>query len=156
MLVCSKCHGLCESGTARCPNCKSSKLRPVQGNDFVLLHRADEYTAHRLAGRFDTAGIAYRSEPAATGLRTPLYDGGAMPTDKIVLVRYDDLEAAEKLSAEVQDELARERQPNEEFEEMPLKKRLIVQTLSILLFMVLVMAAVFGADALANWLKTLF
>lgn len=156
MLVCEKCHGLCESGTARCPNCKSHHLRPVQGDDLVLLHRADEYAAQKLKERFEAAGIACRAEPAATGLHTPLYDGGAMPTDKILLVRYEDLEAAEQISAEVLEELARERQPQEEFEDMPLKKRLVVQTLSIILFMVLVMAAVFGADALANWLKGLF
>lgn len=123
----------------------------------MLLQRADEFTADRLAERFEIAGIPCRSEPAATGLHTPLFDGGVMPTDQIVLVRFGDLEAAEGLAAEVLDEIDRERQPEqEEFEDMPLKKRLIVQTLSIILFMALVAAAVFGADAFANWLKSLF
>ena len=126
----------------------------------MLLQRADEFTAYRLAERFEAAGIPCRSEPAATGLHTPLFDGSVMPTDKIVLVRFGDLETAEQLSVEVRDKLASERQPEEpseeEFEDMPLKKRLIVQTLSILLFMALVAAAVLGADAFANWLKSLF
>lgn len=156
MLYCVKCHELCADDTTRCPGCKNSRLRPVSGADMVLLHRADEFTAKRLAERFDTAGIVYRLEPAATGLQTPLYDSSAMPTDRIILVRYDDLEAAKGFSRELEDELARERQAEEEFEEMPLKKRLVVQTLSIILFMLLVMVAVFGADAFANWLKSLF
>lgn len=160
MLVCPNCHGLCQSGSACCPNCKNRKLRPVTADDLVLLQRADEYAAHRLAERLEAAGISCRSEPAATGLRTPLFDGGAMPTDKIVLVRYGDLEAAQQISREVLDELSKERQPDEqpegEFEDMPLKKRLVVQTVSIILFMALVAVAVLGADAVANWLKSLF
>ena len=40
MLYCAKCHGVCEDATAKCPNCKSGKLRQVDGEDLVLLHKA--------------------------------------------------------------------------------------------------------------------
>lgn len=157
MLYCQKCHGLCESGTPRCPNCKNTKLRAVDAQDMVMLHRAEEYTANRMADRFDAAGIIYRLEPAATGLHTPLYDSTVMPTDKVILVRYADLKAAEGFSHEVQDELEREWQVQEEepTESKTLGKRLIVESVAVILFMLLVMAAVFGTDAFANWLKTL-
>lgn len=156
MLYCVKCHGLCESGVHRCPNCKSPRLRTVEPADMVVLHRADEYTAARIADRFDMAGVVYRLEPAATGLHTPLYDSTVMPTDKLILVRYQDLEAAEGFSREVQAELDAQWQPEEQTEDdVPLRKRLMMETLSILAFLILVMAAVFGTDAFAGWLKSL-
>ena len=45
MLYCTKCHGACQDSAAKCPNCKNSKLRPLEGEDMVRLHRADQYTA---------------------------------------------------------------------------------------------------------------
>lgn len=157
MLYCVKCHGLCESGSHRCPNCKSQRLRAVETADMVVLQRVDEYTAARMADRFDMAGIIYQMEPAATGLHTPLYDSTVMPTDKLVLVRYGDLQAAEGFSREVQAELEQKWQGDEPTEDdVPMHKRLIGETLSILVFLILVMVAVFGTDAFANWLKSFF
>ena len=39
---------------------------------------------------------------------------------------------------------------------MPRKKRILVQIVSVLAFLLVVMLVVFGADAAANWLKSLF
>ena len=44
----------------------------------------------------------------------------------------------------------------ETFEDMPRKKRIVVQIVSVAAFLVLIMLVVFAADGLANWLKSLF
>ena len=80
-----------------------------------------------------------------------------MPTDKLVLVRWSDYETAKKLAVQVDHQVEEERasvgQDEETFQDMPRKKRIIVQAVSVFLFLLLVMLVVFGADTLANWLK---
>ena len=44
----------------------------------------------------------------------------------------------------------------ETFEDMPRKKRILVQVVSVLAFILLIMTAVYGADFAANWLKGLW
>ena len=44
----------------------------------------------------------------------------------------------------------------ETFQDMPPKKRIAVQIVSVFLFIVLIMLVVYGADFIANWLKGLF
>lgn len=156
MLYCTKCRCVCEDSTAKCPNCKSVKLREAGENDLVLLHRADQYTAQRLAELFDGAGVVYQLEPFGKGRVSYLYDSEVMPTDKNIFVRFADLPAAKELSVKLQEELEQEQEPEEEFEEMPRGKRMLVQSLSVIAFLILVMLAVFGADAFAGWLKQLF
>lgn len=156
MLYCEKCRSACPDSTAKCPNCKSGKLRAAAADDLVLLHRADQYTAQRLCELFDGAGIVYETAPFGRGMASYLYDSEVMPTDKSVYVRFSDMEAAGKLSAQLKETLERERQADGEFEEMPRRKRIVVQVLSMLAFFLLIVLAVFGADAFANWLKGLF
>ena len=67
MLYCAKCRGVCPDATSKCPNCKSSKLRPVAEEDLVLLHRADQYTAGLLEKRFQEQGLSYQMEPFQGG-----------------------------------------------------------------------------------------
>lgn len=157
MLYCAKCRSVCEDSTAKCPNCKSTKLTAAADSDMVRLHRADCYTAERLGDMFDGVGIFYQLEPFAKNQSRYLYDSEVMPTDKNIFVRFADLPAAKELSAKLKEDMEREQADDaeEEFEDMPRKKRLLVQSLSIIAFMVLVMLAVLGADALAGWLKGL-
>ena len=159
MLYCTKCRGICEDSTLKCPNCKSTNLRQVKDDDYVLLHRADQYTAQRLAKQFDQQGVAYQLEPFVGGWVSYLYDSDVLPTDKMIVVRYGDLPKARELSVQVRDQIDREReaeQGEENFEEMPFKKRVLVQVLSVIAFLLVVMLVVFGADAVANWIKGLF
>ena len=65
----------CQDSAAKCPNCKSSKLRPVAEEDLVLLHRADQYTAGLLEKRFQEQGLSYRMEPFQGGRISYLYEG---------------------------------------------------------------------------------
>lgn len=156
MLYCEKCRSISPDSSAKCQNCKSSKLRAVDGEDLVLLHRADQYTAQRLARQFDAAGIGYQSEPFGKGRVSYLYDSEIMPTDRNLYVRYSDLEAAKELSAQMKEAIEKEQESPEELEDMPPRKRILVQIFSVLAFLCLVALAVLGADALANWLKGLF
>lgn len=123
---------------------------------MVLLHRADQYTAQRLAEQFDAAGIVYELKPFASRTSSYLYDSEVMPTDKKIFVRYSDLQAAEEFSARMKKELEQEQeQAEDEFEELPRKKRILVQVLSLLAFFALIILAVLGADALGGWLRSL-
>lgn len=159
MLYCTKCHGVCQDSTLKCPNCKSSKLRQVNDEDFVLLHRADQYAAQRLEEEFKAEGISYQMERFDGGRISYLYDSDIMTTDKMVLVRWGDYPAAKKISAQLKDDMEREQAEDnggETFEPMSPKKRLVVQIVSVFVFLVAVMLVVFGADAVANWLKSLW
>lgn len=159
MLYCTKCHGVCQDSTLKCPNCKSGKLRQVDDEDFVLLHRADQYAAQRLEEQFKERGVSYRLEAFDGGRISYLYDSDVLPTDKMVLVRWGDYPVAREISTRMKDELDREREAEtgeESFEAMSPKKRIVVQILSVIAFLVVIMLVVYGADAAANWLKGLW
>lgn len=157
MLYCAKCHGVCPDATAKCPNCKSGKLRQVDGEDLVLLHKADQYAAQRLGEEFDREGIVYEMKPFDGGRISYLYDSDVLPTDRMVLVRWKDYEAGKAVSARLKETLDEERSAGaEDFEEMPRKKRILVQIVSVFGFILLIMLVVYGADWAANWLRGLF
>lgn len=156
MLYCKRCRSVCEEHHHRCPNCKSNKLRQAHDEDLVFLHRADLYTAQRLADLFQENGIACQLEEYGRGLASSPYDTEVMPTDKGVYVAFKDLPAARGLSAQLREELQQEQaQEGEAFEDMPRRKRILVQALSAMAFIVLVVLTVFAADAVAGWLKSL-
>ena len=162
MLYCTKCHGACQDSAATCPNCKNSKLRPLEGEDMVRLHRADQYIAGLLEQRFAQEGVGFQMEPFSGGWVSYLYDNDVLPTDKLVLVRWSDYDRAKELSSQVRRQVEAERaavgqeEEGETFEDMPRKKRILAQVVSVLAFILLIMAAVYGADFAANWLKGLW
>ena len=119
----------------------------------------DQYTAQRLEPLFQEHGVAYRLEPFDGGRISYLYDSDVLPTDRMVLARWGDYPTAQGLARQLAQDIERERAAEsggEVFEDMPLKKRVIVQILSVAAFLVLIALVVFGADAAANWVKGLF
>lgn len=158
MLYCTKCHGVCPDSAMKCPNCKNGKLRPVNQEDLVLLHRADQYTAMLLEQQFQEKQVGYRMDPLQGGRISYLYEGDVMPTDKMVLVRWEDYPTAKELFAQVAQQVEKERagEGEETFEDMPRKKRILVQVVSVFVFLLVIMLVVYGADFLAGWLKGLF
>ena len=144
------------------PTAKTRKLRPLEGEDMVRLHRADQYTAGLLEQRFAQEGVGFQMEPFSGGWVSYLYDNDVLPTDKLVLVRWSDYDRAKELSSQVRRQVEAERaavgqeEEGETFEDMPRKKRILVQVVSVLAFILLIMAAVYGADFAANWLKGLW
>ena len=99
-------------------------------------------------------------EPFTGGWVSYLYDNDVLPTDKLVLVRWSDYERGKGLFTQVKHQVEEERAQvgaeEETFEDMPRRKRIVVQIVSVAAFLVLIMLVVFAADGLANWLKSLF
>lgn len=153
MLYCERCKGIAQDGARRCPNCKNPRLRPLSGDDMVFLQRADLYTANLLSERFAAEGIEFEALEVPSSSFT--YDSTAMPTDKNISVRYDKMERAEEIAREVSKEV--ERETGEDVPETRTNpKRIVFEILMVVIFISLVMLAVFGADTFANWLKNLF
>lgn len=153
MQYCTKCKNLCEDKLTVCPHCKRSRsLRQAKDGDMVFLQKASEYEAGEFAALFEENAIRHEILPYSTGLVSSLYDSEVMPTDKNVFVAYEDLERAKILLEEEYDEP----EVQEEDDQMPPKKRIVVQIVSVLAFLVLVSLVVFAADFIANELRGLF
>lgn len=157
MLYCTKCGTLNEDGARACSGCKSPRhMREANEQDFVFLHRADEYTAQRLAGMFDDFSLDYQLKNFTEGRVSYFYDSEVMPTDKNIFVRYRDLPVAKGLSAQLKDELEQEQSGEEQFDDMSKGKRIAVQIVSVIAFLTLIMLVVLGTDSIAGWIKSLF
>ncbi|MBQ2667101.1 MAG: hypothetical protein IJF56_00575 [Clostridia bacterium] len=153
MLYCTKCQTICEDSTRTCPGCKRSRgLRPIKGEDEVFFMKVHEIEAAEIEALFDEKAIRCRMEPVKGGFATSVYDPEFLPTDKNIFVEYQDLERANAvMAAEAEDP-----EPETDGEEdMPRRKRMVIQTVSIIAFMILVMLMVLAADSVANWLKDL-
>lgn len=160
MLYCTKCHGVCQDSTAKCPNCKNTKLRPLVEEDLVFLQRADQYTASLMKQRFTEEGVHFQMEPYNGGRISYMYEGDVMPTDQSVLARWADYDAAKQIAAQVVLQVEKERasvgEDTETFQDMPKGKRIAVQVISVFAFILVIMLVVFGTDAFSSWLKGLF
>ena len=157
MLYCTKCRRVCEDSAGKCPHCKSARLRPAGGEDMAYLLGCGLYAAGRLEEALGAAGIPCQVEDTSKGHSYFTFDSEAMPTDKNVYVAYARSEEAQELAAQVGPALDAEQAAQEEQSaEPPGAKRIIGEVVSIVGFLALVMAAVYGADAFANWLKGLF
>jgi len=153
MLYCTKCSALNVQGTDKCAGCGSHKsLREVDAGDYVRLHNADEYTAGLLVKDFDAANIAHRIEPMQNRGFSQLYNSEVMPTDKSVYVRYADMERAKELSAALKEKMKEEQGPPAE-DNMSPRKRLVIQIVSVALFLILIIVVVLLSDFFANNLK---
>ncbi len=150
MLYCPKCRSLCPQGALKCPRCREKRLRPPAPEDWVLLTAAGLYMAGQLKEGLDQSGIPCRMEELGHSAAA-FYDSQAMPTDQRIYVPFKSLSEAQALAARLEG-------PEEEDPEPPppTAKGIAGEILSIVAFLALVMLAVFGADAVANWLKSFF
>ena len=155
MQYCVKCRRVFEDGPAKCPGCKSRRLRPAGAGDSVLLCRADMYAAGKINEALRAAGIDCALESAGSAYFS--FDPEQSPTDQNVFVPYESLDRARDIAAAAQREAEEARAPEDgEGESVPRVKRIVGEVLSVLAFLILIMLAVYGADALAGWLKGLF
>ena len=153
MLYCTKCQTVCEDSTRACPNCRRSRgLRPVRGEDEVFFLKVREAEAAEIEALFDEKAVRSRIKPVKGGFSTSVYDPDYMPTDKNIYVEYQDLERANAVMAEEREEAEL---PEEEAEDMPRGRRMVIQTVSVLAFMILVIVLVCVTDTFAQWLKDL-
>lgn len=152
MQYCGKCGRVCEDGAAKCPGCRSGKLRPAGEGDMVFMCEADMYAAGKMNEALRGAGIECRMENVGSAYFN--FDSASMPTDQKIFVPYERLEQAKEIAAAAAKEVEDERSPEEEGGG-PRTKRIVGEVLSVVAFLVLVMIAVYGADSLAGWLKGL-
>ncbi len=157
MLYCEKCRSSFEDGNQKCPTCGRVKsVRPIVDDDMVYLNSADEYTANLAADEFKKEGIVYSLEKFGSERVSYIYDSEVMPTDKSIYVRASDLPRAMAIIADIRMRVDAERENEEQFEDMPQKKRMWIQIISLILFLIVVAVIVLGADWIANFFKNLF
>lgn len=156
MLYCTKCGALNEQAVEKCAGCGSRKsLREADADDYIRLHNADQYTAGLLEKDFEAANIGHRIEPMKNRGFSSTYDSEVMPTDKSIYVRYADMEQAKELSAALKEKIKEEQGPPAE-DNMSPRKRLVIQIVSVALFLVLITVVVLLSDFFANNLKEFF
>lgn len=155
MQYCTNCRRVVEDGPAKCPACRSRKLRPAGAGDMVLLCKADMYAAGKINEALRSAGIDCALESAGSAYFS--FDSETLPTDQNLFVPYETLQRARELAAAAQQQVEEALSKDErEAESVPRGKRIAGEILSVLAFLILVMLAVYGSDALAGWLKGLF
>lgn len=152
MQYCEKCRRLCADGAAKCPGCRSGKLRPAGEKDMAFLCQCGLYMAQRLDQVLTQAEIVHSVEDAGKGAYYT-FDSESMPTDKRVYVQAGQMEQAKEITVRVNEEIAREQGGQQEEAAPPTVKRLVGEILSVAAFLVLIMLAVYGADSFAGWLK---
>ena len=153
MLYCTKCKTVCADSLRTCPNCNRSRgLRPIKGEDEVFFMKVREVEAAELEELFDVQAVRCRIEPVKAGFSVSTFDSDFLPTDKNIYVEYQDLERANELMAAEREEDA---MPQDEEPDTEKGKRMVIQTVSIIAFMVLVMLLVLSMDSIANALKNL-
>lgn len=154
MLYCTRCKSVCDDSVRDCPSCKRSRtLRPVKDDDEVFFMQVSEGEAAEIDGIFEANAIRHAITPVKSGFSTSVYDPEYIPTDKEIFVEQQDFERAkEVMAAEIRPEA--EEEPQEP--EMPKGKRMVIQTVSIIAFMIVVALVVFASDFVANLLKELF
>lgn len=155
MQYCEKCRRLCEDGAAKCPGCRSGRLRPAGERDMAFLCRCGLYMAERLDQALTQAGIAHNVEDVGNGAYYT-FDNESMPTDKQIYVPAGQMEEAQALTVQVNEEVTQEQGGQPEEAPPPTLKRLVGEILSVVAFLVLIMLAVYGADSFAGWLKEIF
>ncbi|MGN0478537.1 MAG: hypothetical protein ACI4GO_03805 [Hominenteromicrobium sp.] len=113
--------------------------------------KVSEGEAAEISALFESLAIRHRTEQVKAGFSTSIYDSEFVPTDRNLYVEYQDLPRANETIAQEK----AEPEPAEA-DDMPKGKRMVIQTVSIIAFMVVVMLVVFASDFLANLLKELF
>ncbi len=155
MQYCEKCRRLCEDGAAKCPGCRSGKLRPAGERDMAFLCQCNLYMAERLEQALTRADIPHKVEDAGKGAYYT-FDMESMPTDKRIYVQAGQMEQAQALAVQVNEEIIQEQGGQQEDAPPPTLKRLVGEILSVVAFLVLIMLAVYSADSFTSWLKSIF
>ena len=161
MLYCPKCKALCDDSAVRCPECGRHKLRQPTQLDKVLLVTVTEMEAQRLEPVMQASGIPFEMHASNIDGIPSMYNSDAILCNQSFYVLLPQLEEAEKVVAQFrqqeaeQAKAAAENAPEEE--EMPRGKRIAVQIVSALAFILLIWLVVMGTDWVANhlfgWLR---
>ena len=153
MQYCKKCRHLTEDNRTSCSNCKRSRgIRPVQDNDLVYLMTCHKYEAEEIDALFEDNGIKHTLENFDLGIAQSPFDARTLKDDQNIFVEYGDINAANALLSKYEEEVKEEPIPDT----MPRRKRLALDVIAILAFMLLVTLVVLASDYVANGLVHLF
>lgn len=157
MLYCPKCKSLCEDSAVRCPECGKRKLREPTQLDKVLLVTVTEMEAQRLEPVMKESGIPFEMHPSNIDGIPSIYNSDAILSNQSFYVLLPQLEEAEKVVSDFRQKEAEaakaakaDAQDTPEEEEMSRGKRMLVQIVSVLAFILLIWLVVMGTDWIAN------
>ena len=154
MQYCTKCRRLSEDKLTACSNCKKSRsLRPVKADDPVYYMTCHAYEAVEIEALFEEHGIPHEVEQIKLGLTKSPFDARTLEDDQNIYVNYDCIESANEVLLNYDKEKETAEEPQED---MPRNKRIAVEVVSIIAFMVVISLVVFATDFVANALKNLF
>ncbi len=123
-------------------------MRQVKDDDMVFLMKTSDFETDELIEIFEQQAINYEVEAVKSNSISHTYDLEFNPSDKNIYIKHIYLLRAKEITFKEEQQ--------EEFQELPTKKRIVVQILSILAFMMAVAAVTLGADFLVNFIKNLF
>lgn len=167
MLYCDKCQILSEDEET-CPLCGNRRLRPVAANDPVLLFTTWNEEAQRIAAAFDDDGIPHMERVEEGGGASPVLLGRNRCAQIRIFVPFSEIGHARDVMRGIgalKDDGKDDRKLSEKTAkaapkdmEKPMSpgKQAFVRILSILMFLLLVCAVVFGADAIVGGFKSIF
>lgn len=152
MLYCTKCSRICDNEQSICPSCKrGTRLRSAKEDDMVYFLKTTEFESEEIDEIFSEHGIKFEIRPYKTGIISNVYDSSYMPSDKVIFVKYSDLDPAKEIMQKLIDA-----KDEEELTPTPTKKQLVKQTAFIVAFLGLVTIVVLLSDVIANFLRELF
>lgn len=166
MLYCERCQVLSRDETM-CPQCGSRKLRSVSAGDPVLLFTAGTEEAQRITAAFDGEGIPHMERTQGGEGLTSIILGQSRCAQVRIFVPYEKIDQAKdimlgigvlKEAGEGENSLEPEPDAQKQTKEVPMSpgRRAAVRIFSALLFLILVIAVVSGADMIVNLFKSFF
>lgn len=167
MQYCERCQVLSRDETI-CPQCGSRKLRPASAGDPVLLFTAGTEEAQRITAAFDGAGIPHMERTQGGEGLTPIILGQSRCAQVRIFVPYEKIDQAKDIMLGIgvlkeagEGENSSEPEPpdaQKQTKEVPMSpgRRAAVRIFSALLFLILVIAVVSGADMIVNLFKSFF
>ena len=171
MFYCDKCQILSKDEET-CPLCGNRRLRPVAANDPVLLFTTWNEEAQRIAAAFDDDGIPHMERVVEGGGASPVLLGRNRCAQIRIFVPFSEIGHArdvmrgigalkdegkddQELSNEAPQSAPKDTEKKTE-EPMSPGRQAFMRILSILMFLLLVCAVVFGADAIVGGFKSIF
>ena len=146
---CAECRRFETAEDASVCSLCGAQLQTAAASDPVFLVTADPDSFAPLSAALDEAGVSYEAKELPPPPDGSVYSGRGLLRSKDVYVSAADFKNAETILETV----FKNRQ---EEEEMPIKKRIFVQIISVFLFIAVIAGVVFAADWIAALVKNLF
>ncbi|MDO4459639.1 MAG: hypothetical protein Q4C42_06095 [Clostridia bacterium] len=111
-----------------------------------------KFEAEEIASVFEENGVKHTVEKYSLGVIQSPFDSRNMKDDQNIYVDYSDIEAANAVLQKYDEGKEEETVPDD----MPRGKRIALDIIGIVLFMIIVSLVVFASDYVANGLRNFF